>query len=51
MLGEIVTEVYNGAVDRGSKNFFIDAATYAAGVYQVVVITGDYKLYQKLIVQ
>jgi agmatine deiminase len=51
MLGEIVTEVYNGAVDRGSKNFFIDAATYAAGVYQVVVITGDYKVYQKLIVQ
>lgn len=51
MLGEVVTEVYNGAVDRGSKNFFIDAATYAAGVYQVVVITGDYKVYQKLIVQ
>jgi agmatine/peptidylarginine deiminase len=51
MLGEIVTELYNGAVDRGSKNFFIDASTYAAGVYQVVVITGDYKVYQKLIVQ
>lgn len=51
MLGEIVTEVYNGPVDRGPKNFFIDASEYAAGIYQVVIISGDYKLYQKLIVQ
>lgn len=51
MLGEIVTEVHNGPVDRGTKNFFIDASEYAAGIYQVVVVSGNYRLYQKLVIQ
>ena len=51
MLGEIVAEIYNGPVQQGAKNFFIDAADFSAGVYQVIVITDTYKLHQKLLIQ
>jgi len=51
MLGEIVAEIYDGPVQQGAKNFFIDASQFSTGVYQVVVLTDTYKLYQKLVIQ
>lgn len=51
MLGEMVAEVFSGPVDRGLKNFFIDAGDYAPGIYQVMVSTGNYRSVQKLIIQ
>jgi agmatine deiminase len=50
MLGEIIAVVYEGQVEQGPKNFFIDAGIYSSGVYHVVVECGEYKRYQKLIV-
>ena len=51
MLGEIITEIYNGPVQQGSKNFFIDASQFSSGVYQIVVFTETYKLYQKFVIE
>lgn len=50
MLGEIVYEIYNGTSKIGLNNYFIDAANFASGIYQVVVLVDDYKLNQKLII-
>lgn len=51
MLGEIVDEIYNGNTQPGLNNFFIDAANYSSGVYQVVVLVDEYKIHQKLVIQ
>lgn len=51
MLGETVAVIFDGTLDRGTKNFFLDAADYSAGIYQVVITTGNYKLVQKLVIQ
>lgn len=51
LLGEVVEVVYQGELPQGKKNFFIDASTYAAGMYQVMVQTGDQKVFKKLVIQ
>lgn len=50
LLGETVQVVYEGNVDRGDKNFFLDASQIPAGVYQVAIISGSTQLIQKLII-
>jgi agmatine deiminase len=51
MLGETVAVIHDGMIDRGQKNFFLDAADFSAGIYQVVITTSDYKMVQKLVIQ
>lgn len=51
MLGEVVEIIYEGNVDQGPKNFFFDAAKFSSGVYQILVASGEYKTYQKIIIQ
>ena len=51
LLGEVVEVIFEGPIEQGKKNFFIDASTYAAGVYSVMIEAGDYKIYQKLVIQ
>jgi agmatine deiminase len=51
MLGEIVEIVHQGDIPAGDKNFFIDATEYAAGMYQVIVESGDYRTVKKLMVK
>ncbi len=50
-MGKTVKEIYKGAVSTGSKNFFIDASTCAAGLYQVVIQADDYEQVQKLVIE
>lgn len=51
MLGEIVAEIYNGSIEQGQKNFFIDASQYSSGIYQVVISTQEYKHVKKLVIE
>ncbi|UKN00122.1 agmatine deiminase family protein [Paracrocinitomix mangrovi] len=51
MVGEIVEIIYQGELPAGKKNFFIDAGEYAAGVYQIIIQSGDYRDYKKLVIQ
>lgn len=51
MLGETVEVVYQGSLPSGEKNFFIDAGNYAAGMYQVIISSGEFKSVQKLMVK
>jgi len=50
MLGETVAVIYDGQVDAGTKNFFIDASVHASGIYQIVVISGEFRQVQKLVI-
>lgn len=50
LLGETVNVLFDGTLDRGTKNLFLDATDYASGIYQVVITTSDYRMVQKLII-
>jgi len=51
MLGDIVTTIFQGQLASGDKNFFIDASEYAAGMYQIIIQTEDYKAQKKLMIK
>lgn len=51
MLGEEVEVIHQGMLPQGKQNFFIDASQYANGMYQVLIQSGDFKVYQKLVIQ
>ena len=51
MLGDVVATIYDGQLSVGDKNFFIDAGEYAAGMYQVVIQTENYKVQKKLMIK
>lgn len=51
MLGDVVEIIHQGDVPAGKKNFFIDASQYAAGMYQVVIRTGEYQTVKKLMIK
>ncbi len=50
LLGETVEIIYNGDIEIGQKNFFIDASNYAPGVYQVIIKMGEYQQVKKLVI-
>ncbi|MBD3636547.1 MAG: agmatine deiminase family protein [Crocinitomicaceae bacterium] len=51
MVGQIVEVIYEGELPQGDKNFFFDASQYAAGMYQVMIQSEEYKVYQKVVIK
>ncbi|MEX1001564.1 MAG: agmatine deiminase family protein [Crocinitomicaceae bacterium] len=50
LLGDVVEVVHDGPIPQGDKNYFVDATEYAAGMYQVIILSDDYKVVKKLMV-
>jgi len=50
MIGKKIKNIYTGNIS-GKKNFFINAAELAKGVYMVTLKTNNYRVTQKLIVK
>ena len=50
MIGKKIKNIYTGTIS-GKKNFFINAADLAKGVYMVTLKTNNFSQTQKLIVK
>ncbi len=51
ILGNIVEVIYEGEMNAGDKNYFINSTNIAAGAYFIAVETPEVKLTQKLMVR
>lgn len=51
VLGDVIEIIHQGDIPAGNKNFFVDATQYAAGLYHIVIQTGEYRTVKKLMIK